>query len=202
MRHGQSLRRTRKVSCGQQAGCRDARHLPQMTPGYTSGHARTFNPSVTGPDAEGSRPGYVPLPGAAERGHLPWPLLLSRCRGLPETIRSAGMSRPGMIRRRTGPATSRQQRPIMVRLSSSTGTPGTVFSFLNGLITPATVPDAEVKGRTGGNPPDLPDHRPRSPCTDRRAVFPVPSLYIADGHHRAKACGQCGGSQDRGGECR
>ena len=65
--------------------------------------------------------------------------------------------------------------------------PGTVFSFLNGLITPATVPDAEVKGEQGGIHQIFRIADPAVLAHIEQQFSLVPSLYIADGHHRAKA---------------
>jgi len=65
--------------------------------------------------------------------------------------------------------------------------PGTVFSFLNGLITPATVPDAEVRGEQGGIHQIFRIADPAVLAHIEEQFHSVPSLYIADGHHRAKA---------------
>lgn len=64
---------------------------------------------------------------------------------------------------------------------------GTVFSFLNGLITPATVPDAEVRGEQGGIHQIFRIADPGVLSRIEQEFQQVPSLYIADGHHRAKA---------------
>ena len=65
--------------------------------------------------------------------------------------------------------------------------PGTVFSFLNGLITPATVPDSEVRGEQGGIHQIFRIADPAVLAQIEQQFALVPSLYIADGHHRAKA---------------
>jgi uncharacterized protein (DUF1015 family) len=65
--------------------------------------------------------------------------------------------------------------------------PGTVFSFLNGLITPATVPDADVRGDQGGIHQIFRIADPAVLAQIEQQFLSVPSLYIADGHHRAKA---------------
>jgi uncharacterized protein (DUF1015 family) len=65
--------------------------------------------------------------------------------------------------------------------------PGTVFSFLNGLITLATVPDAEVRGEQGGIHQIIRIADPAVLAQIEQQFSLVPSLYIADGHHRAKA---------------
>jgi uncharacterized protein (DUF1015 family) len=65
--------------------------------------------------------------------------------------------------------------------------PGTVFSFLNGLITPATVPDSEVRGEQGGIHQIFRIEDPAVLAQIEVQFSLVPSLYIADGHHRAKA---------------
>ena len=65
--------------------------------------------------------------------------------------------------------------------------PGTIFTFLNGLVTPATVPDAEVKGEQGGIHQIFRIADPAVLAQIEQQFLPVPSLYIADGHHRAKA---------------
>jgi uncharacterized protein (DUF1015 family) len=64
---------------------------------------------------------------------------------------------------------------------------GTIFSFLNGLITPATVPDAEVRGEQGGIHQIFRITDPAILSRIEQEFQKVPSLYIADGHHRAKA---------------
>jgi uncharacterized protein (DUF1015 family) len=65
--------------------------------------------------------------------------------------------------------------------------PGAVFSFLNGLITPATIPDAEVRGEQGGIHQIFRIADPAVLAQIQQQFSLVPSLYIADGHHRAKA---------------
>jgi uncharacterized protein (DUF1015 family) len=65
--------------------------------------------------------------------------------------------------------------------------PGTIFSFLNRLITPATAPDAEVKGEQGGIHQVFRIADPAVLAQIEQLCLSVPSLYIADGHHRAKA---------------
>jgi uncharacterized protein (DUF1015 family) len=64
---------------------------------------------------------------------------------------------------------------------------GTIFSFLNSLITPATVPDAEVRGEQGGIHQIFRIADPVVLSRIEQEFQQVPSLYIADGHHRAKA---------------
>jgi uncharacterized protein (DUF1015 family) len=64
---------------------------------------------------------------------------------------------------------------------------GTIFSFLNTLITPATVPDAEVRGEQGGVHQIFRITDPAILSHIEQQFLQVPSLYIADGHHRAKA---------------
>ena len=64
---------------------------------------------------------------------------------------------------------------------------GTIFSFLNALLTPATVPDAEVRGEQGGIHQIFRIADPAALSRIEQEFFQVPSLYIADGHHRAKA---------------
>lgn len=64
---------------------------------------------------------------------------------------------------------------------------GTIFSFLNTLITPATAPDAEVRGEQGGIHQIFRIADPGVLFRIEQEFFQVPSLYIADGHHRAKA---------------
>jgi uncharacterized protein (DUF1015 family) len=65
--------------------------------------------------------------------------------------------------------------------------PGTIFSFLNGLITQGTVPDAEVRGEQGGIHQIFRIADPAVLAQIEQQFSLVPSLYIADGHHRAKA---------------
>lgn len=64
---------------------------------------------------------------------------------------------------------------------------GTIFSSLNALITPAMVPDAEVHGEQGGIHQIFRIADPAVLSRIEQEFFQVPSLYIADGHHRAKA---------------
>ena len=64
---------------------------------------------------------------------------------------------------------------------------GTIFTFLNALITPATVPDAEVRGEQGGIHQIFRIADPAVLSMIEQQFLGVPSLYIADGHHRAKA---------------
>jgi uncharacterized protein (DUF1015 family) len=64
---------------------------------------------------------------------------------------------------------------------------GSIFSFLNGLITPATVPDAEVRGEQGGIHQIFRIADPAVLSRIEQQFLTVSSLYIADGHHRAKA---------------
>ena len=63
----------------------------------------------------------------------------------------------------------------------------TIFSFLNAIITPATEPDAEVKGEQGGIHQIYRITDPALLTRIEEHFLTVPSLYIADGHHRAKA---------------
>lgn len=62
-----------------------------------------------------------------------------------------------------------------------------IFSFISSLITPATVPDAEVTGEQGGIHQVFRIADPAVLSRIEDLFLPVPSLYIADGHHRAKA---------------
>jgi uncharacterized protein (DUF1015 family) len=62
-----------------------------------------------------------------------------------------------------------------------------IFSFLNTIITPATVPDTEVKGEQGGSHQIYRINDPAILARIEEHFLTVPSLYIADGHHRAKA---------------
>ncbi len=64
---------------------------------------------------------------------------------------------------------------------------GTIFPFLNSLITPATVADAEVPGEQGGIHQIFRITDPAVLSRIEQEFRQVPSLYIADGHHRAKA---------------
>jgi uncharacterized protein (DUF1015 family) len=65
--------------------------------------------------------------------------------------------------------------------------PGTIFSFLHSLLTPATVPDAEVRGEQCGIHQIFRITDPAILSRIELEFQKVPSLYIADGHHRAKA---------------
>ncbi|NMB80160.1 MAG: DUF1015 domain-containing protein [Methanomicrobiales archaeon] len=64
---------------------------------------------------------------------------------------------------------------------------GNTFAFIKSLISPQTVPDAEVKGADGGI------HQiyriTDASALDRleKTFADIPALYIADGHHRAKS---------------
>jgi uncharacterized protein (DUF1015 family) len=64
---------------------------------------------------------------------------------------------------------------------------GTIFSFLDNLISPATVPDAEVRAEQGGIHQIFRISDPAVLSRIEEEFRKVPSLYIADGHHRAKA---------------
>jgi uncharacterized protein (DUF1015 family) len=64
---------------------------------------------------------------------------------------------------------------------------GTIYSFLSSLITQATVPDAEVRGDQGGIHQIFRITDPEVLSRIEQEFQKVPSLYIADGHHRAKA---------------
>jgi uncharacterized protein (DUF1015 family) len=64
---------------------------------------------------------------------------------------------------------------------------GTIYPFLNSLLTPATVPDAEVPGEQGGTHQIFRITDPAVLSRIEQEFGQVPSLYIADGHHRAKA---------------
>ena len=64
---------------------------------------------------------------------------------------------------------------------------GAIFPFLNCLITPATVPDAEVRGEQGGIHQIFRITDPAILSRIEQEFQKVSSLYIADGHHRAKA---------------
>ena len=65
--------------------------------------------------------------------------------------------------------------------------PGSIFPFLNSLIMPSTVPDAEVRGEQGGIHQIFRIADPAVLSAIEQQFLQVPSLYIADGHHRAKA---------------
>jgi len=80
-------------------------------------------------------------------------------------------------------ATKTHNGPVVVLYRD----PGTVFSFLQGLLTPATVPDAEVRGEQGGIHRIYRIADPGVLSRIEQEFQQVPSLYIADGHHRAKA---------------
>jgi len=64
---------------------------------------------------------------------------------------------------------------------------GAIFSFLNALITPATVPDAEIQREQGSIHQIFRISDPAILSLIEQRFLQVPSLYIADGHHRAKA---------------
>lgn len=64
---------------------------------------------------------------------------------------------------------------------------GTIFSYLNGLITPSTVPDAEVRGELCAIHQIYRIADPGVLSRIEQEFGQVPALYIADGHHRAKA---------------
>ena len=80
-------------------------------------------------------------------------------------------------------ATKTHNGPVVLLYRDADST----FAFLKSLITPATVPDAEVRAETGGLHQifRLTD---QSTLSHIENLFSrIPSLYIADGHHRAKA---------------
>ena len=62
-----------------------------------------------------------------------------------------------------------------------------IFSSLNTIITPTTMPDAEVQGEQGGIHQIFRIADPTVLSRIEQLFLNVPSLYIADGHHRAKA---------------
>jgi uncharacterized protein (DUF1015 family) len=64
---------------------------------------------------------------------------------------------------------------------------GTIFSFLSSLVTPSTVPDTEVRREQGGLHQIVRITDPVVLSRIEQQFLQVPSLYIADGHHRAKA---------------
>jgi len=64
---------------------------------------------------------------------------------------------------------------------------GGIFSFLNSLITPSALPDAEVRADQGGIHQIFRIADPAVLEQIEKQFLPVPALYIADGHHRAKA---------------
>jgi uncharacterized protein (DUF1015 family) len=65
--------------------------------------------------------------------------------------------------------------------------PGTLFSFIESLIAGRTSPDAEVSTPQGGIHQIFALTDPAALDTIERRFRDVASLYIADGHHRAKA---------------
>jgi len=64
---------------------------------------------------------------------------------------------------------------------------GDIYSFLNSIITSETPPDAEVRADQGGLHQIFRITDPSILLQIEKRFDPVPSLYIADGHHRAKA---------------
>ncbi|WP_292349226.1 MULTISPECIES: DUF1015 domain-containing protein [unclassified Methanoregula] len=64
---------------------------------------------------------------------------------------------------------------------------GGIFSFLNSLITPSTAPDSEVRADQGGIHQIFRITDPSVLEKIETHFLSVPALYIADGHHRAKA---------------
>jgi uncharacterized protein (DUF1015 family) len=64
---------------------------------------------------------------------------------------------------------------------------GSIHSYLNSLITPSTVPDAEVRTDQGGIHQVFRIADPSALAQIEHLFLSVPALYIADGHHRAKA---------------
>ena len=64
---------------------------------------------------------------------------------------------------------------------------GAVIPFLNSLITSSTVPDAEVPGEQGAIHQIFRIADPGVLSRIEELFREVPALYIADGHHRAKA---------------
>jgi uncharacterized protein (DUF1015 family) len=64
---------------------------------------------------------------------------------------------------------------------------GDVYSFIRSLITPQSVPDAEVKTAEGAIHQIFRITDPAALDRLEQTFSAIPALYIADGHHRAKA---------------
>jgi uncharacterized protein (DUF1015 family) len=64
---------------------------------------------------------------------------------------------------------------------------GEIYSFIKSLINPQSVPDAEVKTTDGGIHQIFRITDPAALIHIEQTFSTIPSLYIADGHHRAKA---------------
>ena len=64
---------------------------------------------------------------------------------------------------------------------------GEIFSFIKSLITPESVPDAEMKTPDGGIHQIFRITDPALLDRLEKTFASIPALYIADGHHRAKS---------------
>lgn len=64
---------------------------------------------------------------------------------------------------------------------------GSIHAFLSSLISTTTIPDAEVPGDQGGTHQIFRIADPAALARIEELFQDVPALYIADGHHRAKA---------------
>lgn len=64
---------------------------------------------------------------------------------------------------------------------------GSIFTYISSLISKTTVPDSEVRSEQGGIHQIFRITDPAALAGIEQRFLAVPSLYIADGHHRAKA---------------
>ncbi len=64
---------------------------------------------------------------------------------------------------------------------------GDVFSFISSLVSPSSVPDAEVTAADGGIHQIFRITDPAALARLEQTFAAIPALYIADGHHRAKS---------------
>lgn len=64
---------------------------------------------------------------------------------------------------------------------------GDAYAFIKSLITPQTIPDADVKAADGGIHQIFRITDPAALSRLEQIFASIPALYIADGHHRAKA---------------
>lgn len=64
---------------------------------------------------------------------------------------------------------------------------GDIYAFIKSLITPQSIPDADVKAADGGIHQIFRITDPAALSRLEQIFSAIPALYIADGHHRAKA---------------
>jgi uncharacterized protein (DUF1015 family) len=80
-------------------------------------------------------------------------------------------------------ATKTHNGPVVLLYRDANST----VAFLQSLISPTTVPDAEVRAERGGIHQIFRITDPAVIAETEQRFLAIPALYIADGHHRAKA---------------